>query len=382
MIISFLKKIRQPNYQPLNKIEISSDRLLANFRFLKNLQPKSEIIPVLKSNAYGHGLREVCQIINGHAKMIAVDSFPEAQIAYRYFKGKVLIIGEMPLEAYLYCRPKKTEFCVYNDQTLKFLANHFLKPSIHLFVNTGMNREGIKNLPDFLERNKNFLKKVKITGLCSHLASAETDAYLNKKQEQSFLNCLELLNANKIHPKFIHLGNSAGTFTLSNSKLNAFRCGLSFYGYNPFPSESPHHKSAEALSPALRVVSQIVAFQDLINGDSVSYNETYRSENQEKIAVVPFGYHEGLPRSLSNKGKLKVISKNKNFWASVIGKICMNLACIQIGDEKVQLGSPVEIVSWNKNEHNSLENLAKNANLIIYEFLIHLDSKIRREVVK
>lgn len=134
MLISFLKKICKPNYQPLNKIQISTERLAANFRLLKNLQPQAEIIPVLKSNAYGHGLKELCQIAKQlNIKMVAVDSFPEAQIAYRYFSGKVLLIGEMPQEAYLYCQPKKTEFCVYNDETIKFLADKFSKPRLHLF---------------------------------------------------------------------------------------------------------------------------------------------------------------------------------------------------------------------------------------------------------
>ena len=383
MLISFLKKIRKPNYQPLNKIQISADRLAANFRLLKSLQPQAEIIPVLKSNAYGHGLAEVCQIVSRQgAKMIAVDSFPEAQIAYRHFSGKVLLLGEMPLEAYLYCRPKKTEFCVYNDATLKFLASKFYKPRIHLFVNTGMNREGIKDLPAFLERNQDYLAKVRITGLCSHLASAETESFLNKKQEQNFLDCLNILHAQKIYPQWIHLGNSAGAFTLRNPKLTAFRCGLAFYGYNPFLPESPQYAAASALTPALKALSQIVSLQDLAAGESVSYNENYHASEAEKIAVIPFGYHEGLPRTLSNKAAFKIKSGSRQIWAPLAGKICMNLSCLRLGEEKAQLGDLVEIISWNKSEQNSLENLAKTASLIPYEFLVRLDGRIRREVVE
>ncbi|MFZ4648660.1 MAG: alanine racemase [Patescibacteria group bacterium] len=383
MLISFLKKIRKPNYQTLNIIQISADRLSANFRYLQSLQPNATIIPVLKSNAYGHGLREICQIIKKQdVKMVAVDSFPEAQIVYRYFSGKVLILGEMPLDAYLYCRPNKTEFCVYNDETLKFLATKFFKPKIHLFVNTGMNREGIKDLPAFLERNKEIIKKVKVTGLCSHLASADTDSYLNKKQEQNFINCLDILNSNKIYPNFVHLGNSAGAFILANPKLNSFRCGLSFYGYNPFPSESRYYEAAKALAPALRVSSQVVSLQNIESGEEVSYNGTYHAENKEKIAVIPFGYHEGLPRNLSNKFQFKVTSSPRSFWAASAGRICMNLSCLQIGEEKIQIGNSVEIISWDKSARNSLENLSRSANIIPYEFLVRLDSKIRREVVK
>lgn len=76
MLISFIRKIRKPNYETLNKIQISSDNIVANFNLLKNLQPNSQIIPVLKSNAYGHGLKEICKIVNKlDVKMVAVDSF-------------------------------------------------------------------------------------------------------------------------------------------------------------------------------------------------------------------------------------------------------------------------------------------------------------------
>lgn len=383
MLISFLKKIRKPNYHPLNKIQISTERLAANFRLLKNLQPQAEIIPVLKSNAYGHGLKELCKITSQlGAKMVAVDSFPEAQIAYRYFSGKVLLIGEMPHEAYLYCRPNKTEFCVYNDNTLKFLTDKFKNPHIHLFVNTGMNREGIQDLSAFLLRNQEAIKRVKITGLCSHLASADSDSFLNKKQEQNFIACLDILNNNKIYPEFIHLGNSAGIFTLNNPRLNAFRCGLAFYGYNPFPPSNPHFEAAKALTPALKVFSQVVSLQEIEKGESVSYNETYQAEKKENLAIIPFGYYEGLPRNLSNKASFKIIGENKNFWAPVVGRICMNLSCLKTNEEKIQLGSQVEIISWNKGEQNSLENLADLSHLIPYEILTNLDSRIRREVLK
>lgn len=386
MLISFIRKIRKPNYETLNKIQISSDNIVANFNLLKNLQPNSQIIPVLKSNAYGHGLKEICKIVNKlDVKMVAVDSFPEAQIVYRYFSGKVLIIGEMPLEAYLYCKPKRTEFCIYNSETLKFLADNFLKPKIHLFVNTGMNREGIKNLAVFLLENAEVLKKVEITGLCSHLASADSESPLNKKQEDKFIECLNILNNNQIYPDLVHLGNSAGAFILNNAKFNAFRCGIAFYGYNPFIETNPHYEAAVALKPALRILSHVVSLQNLEKGESVSYNETFISDEAMKIAVIPFGYHEGLPRNLSNKIHFKLINDSidlQNIWTPSLGKICMNLSCLGANDNETKIGDLVEVVSCNKKDKNSLENLANLSNLITYEILINLDGRIRREVVE
>ena len=97
-MLSRLRQVLKPRYETLNTIEITAQTLIANYNFLASLQLGAEIYPVLKSNAYGHGLKEVCQILNKtKAKTVVVDSFPEAQIAYKNFQGQVLILSEMPL---------------------------------------------------------------------------------------------------------------------------------------------------------------------------------------------------------------------------------------------------------------------------------------------
>lgn len=104
-MIDFIRKIVKAKYQTLNTVEIIKNNLLQNIEYLYSLQKQAEIFPVLKSNAYGHGLKEVCQILNSSkVKMVAVDSFPEAQIVYSNFKGKVLFLNEMPLKVYKYVK--------------------------------------------------------------------------------------------------------------------------------------------------------------------------------------------------------------------------------------------------------------------------------------
>ena len=88
-MISKLKKIIKPKYETLNKITIKRASIINNFRILQKAQPQAVIFPVLKSNAYGHGLKEICEILNDtKAPMVALDSFPEAQVAYKYFKKR------------------------------------------------------------------------------------------------------------------------------------------------------------------------------------------------------------------------------------------------------------------------------------------------------
>lgn len=378
-MLNFLRRLLKPKYETLNLVEINAANLIANYNYLKSLQPTAEIFPVLKSNAYGHGLTEICQILNQtEAPMVVVDSYPEAQIVYRYFKRKVLILSEMPWRAYRYCKFKRTEFVVYNQETLKYLSRYGKKAQIHLFINSGMNREGIKNLAAFIAQNKKYLDRVEVVGLCSHLASADQDSILNREQEDNFMAALDVLRAAGYFPHWIHLGNSAAVFSLNNKLLTAFRPGLAFYGYSPFTGEKG---SNLPLKPALQIFSHIISLQDLKFRESVSYNETYRAVRPTKIAVIPFGYFEGLDCRFSNRAKFLVQTEKGDFWAKVAGRVCMNLTCLEIGQEKVKIGDLIQVVSSNPADPNSVVNLTNLSNTISYEFLVKLQSNIRREIV-
>ncbi len=367
----------------MNKIEISAKKIIANFNYLKEQQGSAEVFPVLKSNAYGHGLKELCLILNHtDAPMVIVDSFPEAQIAWRYFKRKVLILGEMPLKAYNYCDFKRTEFVVYDSETLKHLSSYGKRAKIHLFVNSGMNREGIKNISKFIEFNKKYLDKVDLTGLCSHLASADEQSILNQTQEIEFMDSLDALRSAGYFPRWIHLGNSAGLLTLRNKLLTAFRPGLALYGYNPFSdSEESEFEENRRLQSALKVISQVVSIQKVFPDEPVSYNESYRAVRETNIAIVPFGYFEGLDRRLSNKAEFLVLSLNAAIWAPIAGKVCMNLTCLDVDGQTVQKGDKVVVVSDQKEAKNSVLNLSRLMNTIPYEFLVRLQPSIRREII-
>lgn len=383
-MINFIKKIIKPKYDTLNIVKIKAENLLANFAYLSSLNKGVDIFPVLKSNAYGHGLKEVCQILDkSAAKMLVVDSYPEAQIVYHYFKGKVLIIGEMPLKAYSYTKLKRSEFAVYTTETLEYLARFGKKAKIHLFFNSGMNREGIKDIDLFLKENMLLLHKVDVVGFCSHLAAADEVSLLNNKQADNFFNALNKVRAAGLNPRHVHLGNSAGLFTLKDERLNAFRPGLVFYGYSPFTDNIPKEISlkTETLKPALEIFSKIITIQKIKSGESVSYNETYKAENNTSIGIIPFGYFEGLDRRLSNQAILKVLSEKKHFYAKIAGRVCMNLSCLDLGNHEVKENDIVQIISTNKEDHNTLVNITALSKNTIYENLVRIHPSIRREII-
>ncbi len=382
-MINTIRKILKPKYQPLNTVEVLKDNLIHNLKYLHSLQKQSEIFPVLKSNAYGHGLKEVCKILNKtEVRMVVVDSFPEAQVVYHNFKGKVLILGEMPHKTYDYCRLNRTEFVVYSQETLRYLSKYGKKIKVHLFYNTGMNREGIDDLQEFINNNKKYLNKIDIGGFCSHLAEVDDpESHFTEKQEKKFLNGLEILKKNNINPNHLHLGNSGGVFNLNNKKYNAFRVGVSFYGYSPFKLGSNNDIRVDNLKPALRLSSKIVAKHKLDPGERISYGNSFTLKEKSNIAIIPFGYFEGLDKRFSNCAKF-LYNDNKNvLWGEVVGKICMNLSCLNFGDKELNIGDRVEIVSEIKNNDNSLENLSKKIGISNYEFLVNLNSGIKKVII-
>ncbi len=382
-MISYFRQFFKAKYPTLNRLEISAAAIKNNFSFLQTLQPQAQIIPVLKSNAYGHGLKEICQILNStKAEMVAIDSYPEAQIVYRYFHGQVLLIGEMPTSAYKYLRWPRTEICVYNSATLRALVALGINAKIHLFVNTGMNREGIKDLKKFWHEHLDCWPHVEIKGLCSHLADAEGDNESNKIQQENFFKDLEFLNSQGCFPKSVHLGNSAGIFVLNDKRLTAFRPGLAVYGYSPFPSASVHYEATQALRPALRLLSTVVSVQSILAGETVSYNAGYQAATDTQIAVIPFGYYEGLDRRLSNLANFQLLNKNNKIIVKLAGKVCMNLCCLDVGrEEGLEPGCEVVLISPEKTDVNSLENLARLQGSIVYELLVKLQSNIRKVIV-
>src|SRR5680860_37388 len=377
-MINILRKIIKPKYDTLNHIEIDAEKIIANYNYLKSLQEEAEIFPVLKSNAYGHGLKEICTILNyTSAKMVAVDSYPEAQIVYRYFKGKVLILGEMPLGAYRYAKLKKTEFVVYNEETLRHLSRYKKRARIHLFINTGMNREGIKNIGKFIHENKKYLDKVDITGLCSHFVAADSRSLMNSSQEDIFMKSLDKLRSAGYFPRWVHIGNSAAIFWNDNRLLTAFRPGIASYGYNPLNTPDD---ATVALQPALEVFSQVVSIQDVVSGDTVSYGGDYRVKNSGQIAIIPFGYFEGLDRRLSNTAQF-LVQANENFLAKIAGIVCMNMTCLDVDKENIQIGDEVQIVSNKKDDVNSVENISALMDTISYEFLAKLQANIKKIII-
>ena len=177
-MIDQLLNILKRDYQTLNLIEISKANLIHNYKFLTSLK-KIRIAPVIKSNGYGHGIINIAQILeqgcaDSHVPFFCVDSLYEAyELLKAKIKTQILIMGYTDPENF---RVKKLpfSFAVFDLETARILNKYQPNCKVHIFVDTGMNREGVplNDLANFLQEIKK-LSNIKIEGLMSHLASAD-----------------------------------------------------------------------------------------------------------------------------------------------------------------------------------------------------------------
>jgi alanine racemase len=348
-------------YKTLNTVRINAEALKNNLKLYQRLLPNQAICPVIKSNAYGHGLTTVAKILDSqNLEFLVVDSLYEAyELKKVRIKTPILILG--------YTFPENLKkglpfhFAASDLETAKHLAKLGLKT--HLEVDTGMARTGfpLENLRETL----NQLKDLNLVGLFSHFADADNPADPSYTNEQSkrFRKAIKLTHEAGFSPKYIHLSNSAGALKAEVPGLNMARIGISLYGASPL-EEEPQLKG---LKPVMEVVSTITATRELKAGQSVSYNCTFTAKKDMRIGVIPFGYYEGIPRSLSNVPPF-------------LGRICMNHTIIDLTDSDLQIGDEFTVYSANPNKENSFRNLAQKAQTIPYELMTGIAESIRRTV--
>ena len=378
-MFSFIKDWFKPDIEPMNHIYISKSNILYNYEYLQSLKPYANLFPVIKSNAYGHGIDQILQIYKWlPIKYIVVDSFPEYNIVMRHSDFNVLLLGETLPVNYKEFNFKRTAFCIYNLETLQFLAKMDKKVKIHLFLNTGMNREWIDAnlLPNALE----FLKtcpKIEIEWVMSHLFSAnsldiekQVDAF-----KMMYAQILDYWHA----PTYRHIWASIWVLKLQDDFFNAYRPWLALYGYNPLAEDDSDYELWQKLQPSLSMSSIIIAINSVPHNEWVSYDPQWKQiEKTDKITVtVPFGYAEWMPRSVREKIEIS----HEDGDLKQIGNVCMNLSCYT-WNEKVLIGDNVWLLKQDQNLSASVSWWARAAGTIPYEILVHLDKWIRREIVE
>lgn len=381
-----------PGYEPLLRAEISRSAILNN---LKEIQKKTswQIAPVLKSNAYGHGLTQVAHIIESDkgsaVPFLIVDSYYEALVLRNDgIKTPLLIIGYTPTETILSCDEKHISFTITSkDQAYEIAANIKFPVSLHIKIDTGMHRQGIRiDELDEVTTDLALNKYLHIDGACSHLADADgSDESFTKLQIERWGIACQKVKHRFPGIRYFHVSNTAGaTFAKTILDLapltNTGRLGIGLYGITPLLTEN--RSKLENLKPALQLFTSISGVKSVYPKEKVGYGCTFSATKEMRVATIPAGYYEGIDRRLSNKGHLEIFDAGTWKKVPIIARVSMNITIIDVTDVAgAQLHSQVRIVSNTAGAGNTFVEMAELIGTIPYELMVKIPQHIRRVVV-
>lgn len=363
-------------------VEINAQAILHNISSLRNNLPEStSIAPVLKANAYGHGLECLASIIPKESYTFCVDSIEEA-IQLRNFRASnelILIMGVIP-ESSMTLIDESMLPVVYDTDYITKLAALRPNQRIHVKIETGLNRQGLQihELPDFLA----LVRKLGLrpVGVYTHFANVEDtlDSSFFNMQYESFSQALKLFPTTVCR----HSCASAAALLYPRQTGDMVRVGISLYGY--FSSWQTLLSLKERgvkcdLRPALSWKCRIAQIKEVKSGDRVGYGCTHEMLRAGKIAVLPVGYYDGYCRLYSNRASVLINGRR----APVIGRVAMNMCMVDISHlNDVSSGQVVTLLGQHvSGEAISAEELAEISQTIPYEVLTRIASHIPRVVV-
>jgi alanine racemase len=379
-IKTLLSSVSKNKYKTLNIIEVSKSRLIHNFEYIQGQNPGFSLIPVLKANAYGHGLKQVGKILNDvDCDLIAVDGYFEASKLLETTNHRILVLGYILPENYPILDTKRCSYVIQDIDSLKSFAETNKQINVHMEINTGMNRLGIN--PEDIDEYLNVLKSLpnlKLEGVMSHLADAdnELDNSFTEKQVSIFDEAIKKILKQGFRPGYIHISQSAGSTKARSKYANSLRLGIALYGINPLSETDKKFRELGPIKPVLRLESTIVKTEKLKSGDRVSYNGIYKAVKPTRIATLPLGYYEGVPRQLSNLGLF--IAKDKT-ELPILGRVCMNHTMVDINKKpELKVGDKITVISMDNEDINSIRNLSKINGLFSYSLMTGLSESTRR----
>ena len=365
--------------------KISLKNLLWNFENLKLLtKGKCEIAPVIKADAYGHGALEIARALSKEAKLFAVAEINEA-LALREggIENDILVLGYTdPSLARVLSENKITQTVTdlpYAEGLAEFLGDRTL--GIHIKLNTGMNRLGFqwdcdKAVEDI--RKISGIESLSAKGIFSHFAeSDDLSSDFTSLQFSRFQSFSKKLEEAGLLPEICHICNSAATLTFSEGYLSMVRPGIILYGAYPSGEVKERYLSLHPDRPfkeVMSLVARVSQVHTVKKGECIGYNRTFKAERDMLVATVSAGYADGVPRYLSNCGKVTVNGRVYD----IVGKVCMDLLMIDVTDSPVKVGD--EVVFWGE-DGLSVDCYADLVNTISYTLYTGVTKRVTRKYI-
>jgi alanine racemase len=362
-------------------VEVSLARLTDNFRAIQAAVAPAGVMPIVKANAYGHGLVPVARhLVSLGATSLGV-AFLEEAVALREagVQVPVLVMGGIfgdQIPVFLRHRLTMTASSIDKLEQIDEAAGRMgVTATVHLKVDTGMERIGVHyySARGLLERASE-CRHVVVEGIYSHFANADAaDLTSARLQLARFREVLEWYDKQGVKPPLRHMANSGAVLQLPESHLDIVRPGILLYGVYP----SAEVRKTIAVRPALSWKSRVVYFKVVKPGHPVSYGSTWETDHPVRVVTVPVGYGDGYFRSLSNVAR--VLIRGRKY--PVVGRVCMDQIMVNLEWETAYNGDVVTLLGADGDEAITCEDLAEWAGTIPYEVLTNINTRVPRVYV-
>jgi len=352
---------------------ISKKNLVHNINYIKKyVGDNVKIMPVVKANAYGHGVIEICKVlkkndINGCCVALIEEVI---NIRKRNSDIEILHLGSIQNEFNSIILDQKLILTINSIEDIEFLEkmgnkhNHIF--NVHIKVDTGMTRLGISiDDKEIIKETLKCSKFVKVQGIYTQLSSADEDNQSTTVlQRNRFIEISDYFCSHFDSIKFKHLTPSAGLLKDKENHFNMVRPGLSLYGISNVSDSHP-------LKPVLCLKAPVCLIKNVKKGSGIGYNRTFTNKNDMKVAIIQIGYADAIPLEFSNNGYVEYEEKKIN----ILGKVSMDLICVCIDDIDIKKGDKVTVYGG---KLTRLETLLKNRVSTPYSILTGITSRVKR----
>ena len=361
-------------------LEINLNAILHNINFHKSLlKPTTKMMAMVKANSYGLGSFEISEFLQHHHIDYLGVAFADEGVELRK-KGITTPIIVMNPEQHSYDTiiEYNLEPEIYSFRVLDLFYDAVQKSGvdkkypIHIKLETGMHRLGFKTneLLELSETLKN--KNLKVNSIFSHLSTADVpeEKEYAEHQLEIFKNNSEFLVSHLGYQPIRHILNSSGITKFASHQYDMVRIGIGMLGESPYPEIQKQLRHCVSFKT---VISQISIVE---SGESVGYNRKYKTDHITKIATIPVGYADGIPRLIGNQvGKVGI----NNQLAPIVGNICMDMLMVNVDDiPNVSEGDTVTIF----NTKPTLKEFANYCKTITYEVLTSISPRVKRIYIK
>ena len=359
--------------------EIDLDHIKHNVeQFKQHLPSTTGIMAVVKANAYGHGDKQVAETaLNAGATSLAVAFLDEAiRLRHAGIQAPILVLGSTRARdakvAVQYNISLNVHDVDWIGKAIEYLQEENIATplNIHVKIDTGMGRLGIRNQQEMKEieyilKNQEYIK---LEGVFTHFSNAD-ELDLSRTQNQ-LLKFREILDNMEYLPPCIHTSNSAAAMRFPDAYFNTVRLGISMYGLSPSPEIKD--QLPVTLKPALSLYTKVKQIKKIVAGDTIGYGATYEAKEPEWIATLPIGYADGWIRKLSGQS---VLIKGKR--APIVGRICMDQCMVKLC-QYVPEDTPVTLIGRDGDDSITVDEIAEVLETINYEVVCQLTSRIPR----